>query len=397
MCERLGVLREAMQVYLRDLDPAAVPMAVAEKALADVSAIGHMAATAGALLAARVAEGAAWKRAGARSPADHIAQTTGASVGAVLDGLRLAEKMASLPAVDGAARRGELSPSQASAVVSAASVAPEEAGRLVGEAKRLPLRELQAECGRTRAAHVDREALRRKHRRERSFRTWVDAEGAGHFHGKGTAEDVAVIAARVNAERDRIFRQAYRDGREEPAEAYAFDALAAICAGEATTGPAQSKVIVRVDLDTLLRGYPVDGETCEVAGVPVAVSAVEDALASGSAFLAGVVTKAERLVGFVHLGRRPTAGQQTGLEWIYPTCAVEGCGQSARLQRDHRVDWSTSKVTMFELLDLLCAFHHGLKTRANWGLVEGTRKRPFVPPDDPRHPDHPAHAPPGAA
>jgi hypothetical protein len=82
------------------------------------------------------------------------------------------------------------------------------------------------------------------------------------------------------------------------------------------------------------------------------------------------------------------------LEWIYPTCAVEGCGQSARLQRDHRIDWSTSKVTMFDLLDLLCAFHHGLKTTKGWRLVEGRGKRPFVPPDDPRHPQH---APPDAA
>jgi hypothetical protein len=386
-----------MAAYVRGLDPAGLTATLATLALADVTAIEHMAATARALLAAKVAEGGAWKREGARSPAEHIAKATGTSVGAVLDSLKLAEKLESLPAVDAAARSGELSPQQTSAVVSAASVAPSEAARLVGDAKRLPLRELQAECGRTRAAHVDREALRRMHRRERYLRSWTDTEGAGHIHAKGTAEDVAAMMARINAERDRVFRRAREEGREEPAEAYSFDALAAICAGEATSGPAQAKVIVRVDLDTLLRGYPVDGETCEVAGVPVAASAVEDALTCGSAFVAAVLTKAERLVGFVHLGRRPTVGQQTGLEWIYPTCAVEGCGQSARLQRDHRVDWAASKVTMFELLDLLCSFHHGLKTTKNWGLVDGRGTRPFVPPDDPRHPCHPQHAPPRAA
>ena len=61
---------------------------------------------------------------------------------------------------------------------------------------------------------------------------------------------------------------------------------------------------------------------------------------------------------------------------------------------DHRVDWATSKVTAFELLDLLCAFHHGLKTTKGWGLIDGQGKRPFVPPEDPRHPQH---APPSAA
>jgi hypothetical protein len=396
MCDRLVNLRAAMQRFVGTLEPAALSPALAGQALGDVTAIEHMAATAKALLAARVAEGDTWRREGARTPAEHIANKTGTSVGAALDGLKLAERLAELPAVDDAARKGELSPQQAAAVASAAAVAPDEAARLVGDAKRLPLRELQAECGRTRAAHTDREALRRKQHAQRCVRSWNDAEGAGHIHATGPADAVARIMARVNSERDAIFRRAHREGREEPAEAYAFDALGAICCGEGTAsaGSVASKVIVRVDLDTLLRGQPSDGETCEVAGVPVAVSAVEDILASGSAFLACVLTKAERLVGFVHLGRRPTAGQQTGLEWIYPTCAVEGCGQSARLERDHRVDWATSKITTFELLDLLCRFHHRLKTTDGWGLVDGRGKRPFVPPDDPRHPQH---APPKAA
>jgi hypothetical protein len=154
------------------------------------------------------------------------------------------------------------------------------------------------------------------------------------------------------------------------------------------------KVIVRIDFDALLRGYPSDGETCDVAGVPVAVSAVEDILSSARVFLAAVITRGEQIAGVAHLGRPPTAKQQTGLEWMYPTCAAEGCSQAARLQRDHRVDWARSKVTLFELLDLLCPFHHRLKTVENWMLTEGRGKRPFVAPEDERHPDHRAHAPP---
>jgi hypothetical protein len=41
-----------------------------------------------------------------------------------------------------------------------------------------------------------------------------------------------------------------------------------------------------------------------------------------------------------------------------------------------------------DLLDKLCRFHHRLKTNEGWALVEGTGKRDFVPPDDPRHPRH---------
>ena len=396
MCDELGQLHRAMERWTSALDPALLGAVAAERSLEQVTSIEHMAATAKALLAARVADCGAWKREGHRSPADHIAQKTGSSVGAALDDLKRAERLAELPAVDEAARRGELSPQQANAVTAAAAAAPDEQHRLLGEAKRLPLKELQAECGRTRAAHSDPEALRRKHQRERFVRRWNDAEGAGHLHAKGTPEAIAEIMAKVEAERDVIFGEARREGRCEPAEAYAFDALHRICVGETSGGGVASKVIVRVDLDTLLRGHPIDGETCEVAGVPVAVSAIDDLLRSGSAFLAAVLTRAERLVGVAHLGRRPTAKQQTGLEWIYPTCAAAGCAQSARLQRDHRVDWARTKITMFDLLDLLCSFHHGLKTTEGWGLVEGRGKREFVPPDDPRHPRHGqrAHAPP---
>ena len=147
--------------------------------------------------------------------------------------------------------------------------------------------------------------------------------------------------------------------------------------------------MVRVDLDALLRGYPTDGETCELAGYgPVAVSAVEDLVASRSTLLAAVVTRTKALVGVAHLGRQPTAHQQSALEWLYPSCAARGCPAQGHLERDHRVDWARSHVTVLDLLDLLCPHHHRLKTTEGWALVPGTGKRAFVPPGDPRHPRH---------
>ena len=132
---------------------------------------------------------------------------------------------------------------------------------------------------------------------------------------------------------------------------------------------------------------------------PVARSAVQDLLESGNPFLAAVVAKGEAVVGVAQLGRRPSAAQQTALEWLYPTCAVEGCATVARLENDHRVDWSASHFTAFDLLDRLCYHHHRLKTLEGWALIEGRGKRAFVAPDDPRHPRHrpQAHDPPEAA
>ena len=214
--------------------------------------------------------------------------------------------------------------------------------------------------------------------------------------------------AEVEEERDRLFQKARAEGRREPLEAYAADALVRLVIGgeeEEGEGPApktspRAKILVRVDFETLLRGYPVKGETAEIAGFgPVAVSAIADLMASGSAFLVAIVTRGQTVVGVAHMGRRPRETQQSALEWLYPTCAAEGCSAVARLEMDHRVDWAKSHLTVFDLLDRLCRHHHRMKTREGWSLVEGRGKRAFVGPHDPRHPRHPrqANAPPGAA
>ncbi len=147
------------------------------------------------------------------------------------------------------------------------------------------------------------------------------------------------------------------------------------------------KIIVRVDLEALLRGLPTEGEVCEIAGFgPVAVSAVRDMIDTDDPFLTAVATRGQRRVGVAHLGRRPNALQQTALQWLYPSCANEACSAQARLDYDHRVDWSRTHFTVLDLLDRLCGHCHALKTRQNWSLVEGRGKRALVPPEDRRHP-----------
>ena len=57
-----------------------------------------------------------------------------------------------------------------------------------------------------------------------------------------------------------------------------------------------------------------------------------------------------------------------------------------RLERDHRYDWADTKVTRLDWMDGLCSHDHDLKTLHGWALVDGTGKRPMVPPDHPQHP-----------
>lgn len=144
---------------------------------------------------------------------------------------------------------------------------------------------------------------------------------------------------------------------------------------------------IRVDLQALLRGHPVGGELCEVVGYgPVPVSVVEEQLEHGHPFVVALLTKGEDVGAVVHYGRAPKASQRSLLTFLSPTCTVLGCNVKASLQFDHRVDWVHCHVTLTDLLDRLCVHHHRLKTTRNWALVDGSGKRAFVPPDDPRHP-----------
>ncbi|MGH9033596.1 MAG: DUF222 domain-containing protein [Acidimicrobiia bacterium] len=386
---RLSELRSAMHGFATRFDPTLVSAPDAARVVEDAAAIEKMAATVKSLAAARVAETEVWKRGGDRSAAHDLARKTGSTVGQAKEALETGRKLRDLPATADAAKRGELSVQQAAVIADAAGADPAAEGRLLEASKSGSLGELRDECARTKANACDLEARRRRVHERRCLRDWTDAEGVGNLQLRDNPEVVAEIMARVAPVRDRLARDGRAEGRREPLEAHAADALREIvCGGEASAKPA-TKILARVDLPALLRGYPVGEETCELAGYgPVAVSAVRDLIDTGDPFLAAVVTKGEEVVGVAHLGRRPTARQRSALEWLYPTCAVEGCNALTFLEFDHRDDWSTTRRTVFDLLDRLCTHHHGRKTRDDWALVEGRGKRAFVPPDDPRHPRH---------
>jgi hypothetical protein len=388
---RLSELRSAMSRFAERFDPALVPVRDAEVMLDDAAALEKMAATIKSMLAARVADTEVWKAGGDRSAAHALARKTGTSVGQAKDALETARRLEDLPATADAAKRGELSPEQASAIADAATTDPDAEERLLEQSKSGSLRDLRDECAGTKANACDREERRRRIHAGRHLRSWSDAGVAGHLHLRDNPEAIAEIMAKVAPVRDELARQARAEGRHDSLDAHAADALREIvCRRRGTRSQGgDAKLLVRVDLETLLGGYANDEETCEIAGYgPVAPSAVRDLIATGDPFLAAVVTKGKQVVGVAHLGHRPTAHQRSALEWLYPTCAAEGCNNLTFLEFDHRDDWAQTHMTVFDLLDRLCRHHHDRKTTDGWGLVDGRGKRAFVPPDDPRHPRH---------
>ncbi|MGH8986282.1 MAG: DUF222 domain-containing protein [Acidimicrobiia bacterium] len=234
---RLSELRSAMHEFATRFDPALVSASDAARVVEDAAAIEKMAATVKSLAAARVAETNLWKRSGDRSAAHGLARATGTSVGQAKDAIETARRLEDLPATAEAARRGELSPQQAAAIADAATAAPTAEERLLETSKSSSLRELRAECARAKANACDPEARRRRIHQRRCLRTWADAEGAGNLHLRDNPEVVAEIMARVAPVRDGLFRAARAEGRREPLEAYAADALhQLVCRGDETQG-----------------------------------------------------------------------------------------------------------------------------------------------------------------
>ncbi|MGQ0805096.1 MAG: DUF222 domain-containing protein [Actinomycetota bacterium] len=382
----------AVRRFAQAFDPALVSAREAERIRNEAGLIKKVAAAIEAQAAARVAETSVWKKSGERSAAHELAARTGTSVAQAREAIETGRRLRELPATADALSRGEISIEQASLVASAADADPDAETRLLAATGSESLGELRETCARVRANSCDLEARRRRIHDQRGLRSWVDGSGTGHLHLNDNPERVAEIMAGLAPTRDQIFKNARKEGRRERPEAYGADALhQMVCRPRgAVKATATTKMLVRVDLEKLVGRATSGDEVCEIAGYgPIAISAVHELLETGDPFLAAVVTKGKEVVGVAHVGRRPTAHQRSALEWLYPTCAAEGCNSLTYLEMDHREDWARTHLTVFDLLDRLCSHHHDLKTRDHWSLIEGSGKRAFVPPDDPRHPrDH---------
>jgi hypothetical protein len=405
-----GRVRGELQRATAGFDPALVHGQLAVRMRDDVVAIKNSAANLEAMLAARVAETGGLDQTGAHHAAGELARRTGGTVNDAKKKLTTGRRLRKLPATAEAAARGELSPEQVDAIADAATVAPDAEPELLEQARRGPLQDLRGACARVKARVIDLEARRRKIHAERSVRDWVDCEGRGHLHVTDNPERIAAIAGRLRKNADRTMAAVPADERE-PLVAYLSDALyGLVCtdpvedSGDQSTKARRThpdvKMLVRVDLPVLLRGYPTGDDVCEIVGYgPVATSVIRDLIDTADPFLAAIATDGEQVLGVAHLGRRANAKQQSALEWLYPVCAVEGCNRSTYLENDHREDWAKTHLTVLDWLDRPCAHHHRLKTHHGWALVDGHGKRPMVPPDDPRHPRYTqtANGPPAAA
>src|SRR5438477_2498224 len=332
------------------------------------------------LVAKRVEESNVWRASGERSAAHFIAHKTGTSVGRVQAGLETAERVAALPATAEAFRAGTLSEVQAEAVASAAAANPNEERRLLERAGRDTAKQLRDECRRVRNAVTDERARYAAIRADRHLRTWTDGEGAFCGASRTTPDAGARMLLALDAEIDRVFKGARAEGRREPHQAYAMDALEALVCAEGTGKRAKPKAEIRVVVDhaALVRGHTVAGEACEIEGLgPVPVAVVESW--RHDAYLRLIVTDGIDVRAITRRSRYIDAHQDAALAVRDRHCVVTNCDVDRRLERDHRVPYAQCHSTSLDGLGRMCWWHHLLKTKG-WALVGGPGCYRLTPP-----------------
>lgn len=398
MCEHLEDLCNGLARYVAGFDPDLLSTTQASVVTTAAAKLASMAHGLLCLAADRAADANDFRAQGYRSASEALSRQLGTGTGEAKALLVLGRRLSVRERLRSALASGELSASAASLIAEATEADPAAEERLLTRARVASHQELRDDCQKTLArSEPDPEARRRKIHERRSLRSFTDVGGTWHLSGRGNPEDGARIMAALAPLADARFHQARCGGRREAEECYRFDALVdlsseATAAGGSSAPPPRrrgpAKILLRVDYDALLRGRLAgDDETCELPGYgPVPVSVARELIEEGDAFIAAVLTKAQQVVGVAHLGRHPTALQRSALQWASPSCAVAGCGATARLEVDHREDWASTKRTVFGQLDPLCHHHHRLKTLHGWALVDGSGSRAFVAPSDPRHP-----------
>ncbi len=326
------------------LDPNDVAWSDASALFSAFDRIELLAANAKTLLAARVAASGSWKAAGARSAEEHLARVTGTTTSAARRALEASKQVSRLPAITDALRGGVLSTTQVEAIAPAAAANPSAEVHLLALAETTNVAELREECLRIRAAaDCDRDATHRRIHAHRRACGHTDGEGAWNYVVRGTAVRGARFEAALEPLVNEMFARARTDGRREPREAYAFDALMALAERDDAASVVKKPrgmnprflALLRVDAEALARGALEGEETCEIAGIgPVPVRVARELL--GESIVKLVITKGADVANVVHLGRGPTAAQRVALLWSKPKCANVECS-STFVQIDHRV------------------------------------------------------------
>ena len=316
------------------------------------------------LFAKRAVDTNGWRRdSHAASPEQWLANATGASEHTARETLRVADRLAELPATEDKLRSGDLSLVQAQHVTRAAALDPAAETRLLRVAERSGVRELREDSERVITAVSDEARLVAQARDERPLAGWTRGL-ATHGSFSGPTEDVAELFDAIEPLARHAFEAARAAGKHEPVAAYRFDALIALARGaEIPATGSRREPVARacVGLSRLLGQEPEPGEKmCEIPGVgPVPVAHAREVLAHGLFEL--VISDGVDVRTVVSTTRHIPKALRIALEHRdQGRCKVRCCDHTRAIQRHHTELFSESRRTAYEILGDACPDHHRL-------------------------------------
>ena len=336
----------------------------------------------------RVGTTEAWRVGGSKNSAEWVALHTGTPIYEAQAVVILAGQLRHLPQTVEAMNAGKISTAQAVEVARGATAEPHSEERLLNLAKSATVRTLRDEASRVIAAATDDVERHKRIHKNRSLKSWIGLDGAFNLKACMTVANGALVMAALTPFQDEIFKAARKSGEYATPEAYAADALMALCAGKtvgaqgsSATKPTRANAVmnIRVDIDALKRGRTEHGEVCEIAGVgTIPVADATEYL--GEAFLKLLVMDGTDIRTIAHMGRAIPAKLRTGLEERDRVCQVPTCDVTLGLEIDHIVPFAEGGPTSFENLVMLCKRHDLQKTHDGYRLValscEGSGVKP---------------------
>lgn len=392
MCESLESLVDSLQ---RVVSKSCVPESSREESVRHIELferLGRIAA-AGRLDAIRgVEKTRAWQEAGYKSMAHWLAAKTGTTLGHAIGAVQAGRALAELPNTQERLASGRLSVQQASEIALAAQANPASEQMLLDASQKESTSELRERCQMIRIAAAGEEGYKRL-RSSRYLREWIDRDGAVRLDGRFAPDDIAPFLARVRADADRLAAAARDADTREPWEAHAADALCTLATGEAAR--TKTVVNVHVDLSAWENGSTRPGEHCLIAGVgPISVAAARRMAAAPGGILKLIGHEGADVTRVVNIGRYIPAAVASAVEARDKRCAVPNCTSQRRLQKDHQTDFSKGGETSVANLELLCEWHHMLKTHFGWRLEGKAGDWQFLPPNRDDRDTHSGKPPP---
>ena len=394
---RVHRAEELLRAVVAELDPARLTGADAARLYGLLASMERLVIAGKTLLAPRIDESGIWRDSGHRNTAVMLAELEGVPTGQARNTLEVGQRLQQLPGTEQALRNGVLSGPKVSELSGAAVLGPGGEAELLHGAAEEGLQRLKERCQRSRATAVRNdpvEAVRRIHT-ARQFSSWTDAEGAFCFQGRDTPDRGARILQQLEFTVSRLRRT--EDGSINAADsepprtthanrrADAFFLLMtvgtstgdlverSVGAGDDDPGPPDEQislesalgesaspidgrpaskrpdpdgsrqiierqptcsVMVRVDLDALLRGHALPGEICELDNHgPIPVAMARDM--ADDSFLRFVFHQAGDIRSVSHFGRTINRTLRTALAHRDRCCVVPDCGASYGLEIDH--------------------------------------------------------------